>query len=96
MEAEGSEDVLRFWFPELGAADHATMIGQFEWWFRGGNCREIPLVVGASEGAVNWITGLSRHDRGWRSLLFWTSSLAPYIRTRRERSHKIRKPSPCA
>jgi uncharacterized protein (DUF924 family) len=36
MEAEGSEDVLRFWFPELGAADHARMIRQFEWWFRGG------------------------------------------------------------
>jgi uncharacterized protein (DUF924 family) len=36
MEAEGSEDVLRFWFPELGAADHSMMIRQFEWWFRGG------------------------------------------------------------
>ena len=36
MEAEGSEDVLRFWFPELGTADHARMIRQFEWWFRGG------------------------------------------------------------
>jgi uncharacterized protein (DUF924 family) len=36
MEAEGFEDVLRFWFPELGAAGHARMIRQFEWWFRGG------------------------------------------------------------
>jgi uncharacterized protein (DUF924 family) len=31
------EDVLRFWFPEqLSGGDHATMVSQFEWWFRGG------------------------------------------------------------
>ena len=36
MEAEESEDVLRFWFPELAGADHARMVRQFEWWFRGG------------------------------------------------------------
>src|SRR5262245_83681 len=36
MHAEESEDVLRFWFPELSSADHATMVRQFEWWFRGG------------------------------------------------------------
>ena len=36
MHAEGSEDVLGFWFPELSGADHARMVRQFEWWFRGG------------------------------------------------------------
>lgn len=36
MHAEESEDVLRFWFPELSAADHARMVRQFEWWFGGG------------------------------------------------------------
>ena len=30
------EDVLRFWFPEDLRDDHATMVSQFEWWFRGG------------------------------------------------------------
>ena len=36
MDTEESEDVLRFWFPELSGADHARMVRQFEWWFRGG------------------------------------------------------------
>ena len=36
MHAEELEDVLRFWFPELSGADHARMVRQFEWWFRGG------------------------------------------------------------
>ena len=36
MRPEDSEDVLRFWFPELSGADHARMVRQFEWWFRGG------------------------------------------------------------
>ena len=35
MQSEGFEEVLRFWFPDL-SADHARMIRQFEWWFRGG------------------------------------------------------------
>ena len=29
-------DVLQFWFPDLSRADHATLVRQFEWWFRGG------------------------------------------------------------
>jgi uncharacterized protein (DUF924 family) len=33
---EEAEDVLRFWFPEHLRDDHATMVSQFEWWFRGG------------------------------------------------------------
>lgn len=36
MHTGESEDVLRFWFPELSGADHARMVRQFEWWFRGG------------------------------------------------------------
>ena len=36
MRTEESEEVLRFWFPELSSADHAQMARQFEWWFRGG------------------------------------------------------------
>ena len=36
MQTQEFEDVLKFWFPELRAADHARMVRQFEWWFRGG------------------------------------------------------------
>jgi uncharacterized protein (DUF924 family) len=36
MQAEEFEDVLRFWFPDLAGADHARIVEQFEWWFRGG------------------------------------------------------------
>jgi uncharacterized protein (DUF924 family) len=36
MPGEEFERVLRFWFPPELSADHATMVGQFEWWFRGG------------------------------------------------------------
>jgi uncharacterized protein (DUF924 family) len=36
MHNDESENVLRFWFPDLRGADHARMSRQFEWWFRGG------------------------------------------------------------
>lgn len=36
MHPEESEDVLDFWFPDLTDADHARLVGQLEWWFRGG------------------------------------------------------------
>jgi uncharacterized protein (DUF924 family) len=36
MPGEEFEDVLRFWFPEHLRDDHAVMVSQFEWWFRGG------------------------------------------------------------
>jgi uncharacterized protein (DUF924 family) len=36
MPTEQFEDVLRFWFPRQPRDDHATMVRQFEWWFRGG------------------------------------------------------------
>ena len=36
MPVEEFEDVLRFWFPQHLSSEHATMVRQFEWWFRGG------------------------------------------------------------
>jgi len=49
MPTEESEDVLRFWFPELSAADHGRMVRQFEWWFRGGAdsaiAEQFPLLL---------------------------------------------------
>jgi uncharacterized protein (DUF924 family) len=36
MQSEEFEEVLRFWFPDLSSADHARIVRQFEWWFRGG------------------------------------------------------------
>ena len=36
MPTEEFEDVLRFWFPPDLSGDHAAMVHQFEWWFRGG------------------------------------------------------------
>lgn len=36
MQSKEFEEVLRFWFPDLSTADHARMVQQFEWWFRGG------------------------------------------------------------
>jgi uncharacterized protein (DUF924 family) len=36
MHSEDPEDILRFWFSDLSGADHARMVRQFEWWFRGG------------------------------------------------------------
>jgi uncharacterized protein (DUF924 family) len=36
MRPEDPEDVLRFWFPELSDPNHARIVRQFEWWFRGG------------------------------------------------------------
>jgi uncharacterized protein (DUF924 family) len=36
MPPEEFEEVLRFWFPRHLSDDHAVMVRQFEWWFRGG------------------------------------------------------------
>jgi uncharacterized protein (DUF924 family) len=36
MPTEEFEDVLWFWFPQQLSDDHAAMVRQFEWWFRGG------------------------------------------------------------
>jgi uncharacterized protein (DUF924 family) len=36
MATEEFEDVLRFWFPQQLGSNHAAIVRQFEWWFRGG------------------------------------------------------------
>ena len=57
---DGFEDVLRFWFSSRPTGDHAAMVGQMEWWFRGGADAEIierfsPLLARATKGELdNW------------------------------------------
>jgi uncharacterized protein (DUF924 family) len=36
MPDQDYEEVLRFWFPQQLGEDHAAIVRQFEWWFRGG------------------------------------------------------------
>ena len=36
MLTEEFEEVLRFWFPQHLSDEHAAIVRQFEWWFRGG------------------------------------------------------------
>jgi uncharacterized protein (DUF924 family) len=55
---EGFEEVLRFWFSSLPRDDHAAMIRQMEWWFRGGADSEIsqrfpPLLERAARGELD-------------------------------------------
>ena len=76
---EEFEDVLQFWFPpQLSGADHATMVSQFEWWFRGGADSAIterfqPLLEQAARGAtrplVEQPTIAPRADHRPRSVL---------------------------
>jgi uncharacterized protein (DUF924 family) len=52
------ERVLAFWFPDLSDADHARMVRQFEWWFRGGADAAIaerftPLLERAARGDLD-------------------------------------------
>jgi uncharacterized protein (DUF924 family) len=46
---EEFEEVLQFWFYSLPRGDHAEMVRQMEWWFRGGADSEIikrfPLLL---------------------------------------------------
>lgn len=65
MQAEESEDVLRFWFPDLAGADHARMVRQFEWWFRGGadaaiEERFVALFERAARGELDHWSAKSR------------------------------------
>lgn len=58
MAMDNPEDVLRFWFPGNLRNDHAVMVRQFEWWFRGGADPAIiesfvPLVERASRGELD-------------------------------------------
>jgi uncharacterized protein (DUF924 family) len=54
LTTEQFEDVLRFWFPsQLG--DQATIVRQWEWWFRGGGNANVieqfsPLLERATRG----------------------------------------------
>lgn len=57
MIAEKYEDVLRFWFPIQPNPDQATIVQQWEWWFRGGGNVEIierfsPLLDQAIRGEL--------------------------------------------
>jgi uncharacterized protein (DUF924 family) len=49
MHVDEAEDVLTFWFPDLSAANHATMVRQFQWWFGGGTdsavAERFPLLL---------------------------------------------------
>jgi uncharacterized protein (DUF924 family) len=57
---EGFDEVLRFWFSSRPSGDHAAMVRQMEWWFRGGADSEIverfpPLLDQAKRGELdNW------------------------------------------
>jgi uncharacterized protein (DUF924 family) len=55
---EGFEQVLQFWFSSLPHGDHAAMVRQMEWWFRGGADSEIverfpPLLERAGRGGLD-------------------------------------------
>ena len=55
---EGFEEVLRFWFSSRPSGDHAAMVRQMEWWFRGGADAEIverfpPLLDQAKRGELD-------------------------------------------
>jgi uncharacterized protein (DUF924 family) len=59
MPNEEFEDVLSFWFPRDWAPIHATMVQQFEWWFRGGADSAIierfaPLPERAARGELDY------------------------------------------
>jgi uncharacterized protein (DUF924 family) len=58
MVGEEADDVLRFWFPESPGRDHAAMVRQLEWWFRGGADaaileRFVPLHERAARGELD-------------------------------------------
>jgi uncharacterized protein (DUF924 family) len=59
MLTEEFEEVLRFWFPQPLGSDHAAMVHQFEWWFRGGADATIaerfaPLLERAAHGELDY------------------------------------------
>jgi uncharacterized protein (DUF924 family) len=58
LNIEQSDEVLRFWFPIQPDADQATMVRQWEWWFRGGGNAQIvdhfsPLLTQAMRGDLD-------------------------------------------
>jgi uncharacterized protein (DUF924 family) len=55
---EQFEEVFRFWFSSRPSGDHAAMVRQMEWWFRGGADSEIverfpPLLDQAKRGELD-------------------------------------------
>jgi uncharacterized protein (DUF924 family) len=79
---EGFEDVLRFWFCSRPSGDHAAMVRQMEWWFRGGADSEIvqrfpPLLERAARGELdNW----SRSPRSRLALIIVLDQFSRTIR----------------
>ena len=73
MPPEEFEEVLRFWFPQQLSNDHAVMVRQFEWWFRGGADSAIaerfaPLPERATRGELGRWTRRTCGVRTERSL----------------------------
>jgi len=60
MPTEEFDDVLQFWFPRSLSNEHATMVRQFERWFRGGADADIaarfPLLLErATRGELDYL-----------------------------------------
>src|SRR5438045_775187 len=96
MSAAEPEQVLRFWFPELSDTDHAKMVRQFEWCFRGGADSAIAerfaiLLERATRGELDhW----SKWPRSWLALIIVLDQFSrSYTGTPRGLTHKIRRPS---
>lgn len=58
MKPETSEDILRFWFPDRIDRDQATLVRQWQRWFRGGMDADIiqhfsPLLERAIRGELD-------------------------------------------
>ena len=80
MPPEEFEEVLHFWFPRYLSDDHAAMVRQFEWWFRGGADSAIaerfaPPPERATRGElVRWtrgraVSGQNTHFQSLQELL---------------------------
>lgn len=65
MKTKTFEDVLRFWFPDRFDRDQATLVRQWQRWFRGGMDADIikhflPLLEQAKRGELDAWSGESR------------------------------------
>jgi uncharacterized protein (DUF924 family) len=71
MKTYAAGEVLEFWFPQPRPKDHASMVVQQEWWFRGGAdaqilARFVPLHTAAANGDLD---GWARTSRGRLALI---------------------------
>ena len=69
MKVYAAAEVLEFWFPQPRPKDHAAMVVQQEWWFRGGAdaqilARFVPLHTAAARASST--DGRGRRADGWR------------------------------